>query len=111
MYHYTKAVGRPVAATEPWKSGRNGPKAEPIQLACMRTALGAIEAEPAVLGAFLWKWFPTPNRRGDFRRGYNRCCDFRRGDNRGCDFRRGDNTGRKTWTHLLRLVHWVQHHS
>jgi hypothetical protein len=31
-----------------------------VQERCMRIALEAIEAEPRVVGSFLWKWFPRP---------------------------------------------------
>ena len=30
----------------------------------MRIALAAIEAEPRVVGSFLWKWFPRPSSVG-----------------------------------------------
>ena len=64
-------LGRPVVFTEvgynnaanapyePWdyRTG-GGPHTELIQQRCMAAALGAIAAEPAVHGAFLWKWFP-----------------------------------------------------
>ena len=55
-----------LAPLEPWKSRTDGADAEPLQLACMNAALRAIESEPSVLGAFLWKWFPVPSRRGNF---------------------------------------------
>ena len=32
----------------------------------MRAALSAINREPAVVGAFLWKWFPGDARPRDF---------------------------------------------
>ena len=38
----------------------DGEEARPIQAYCMRTALAAIAAEPRVVGALLWKWFPRP---------------------------------------------------
>lgn len=53
-----------LAPVQPWDSRTDGPDAQPIQLACMQAALRAVEAEPAVVGAFLWKWFTWPNRRG-----------------------------------------------
>jgi hypothetical protein len=31
-----------------------------MQETCLRAALEAIEREPRVIGAFLWKWFPEP---------------------------------------------------
>ena len=47
------------AATEPWDySARGGDDAEALQRLCMEAALRAIAREPAVVGAFLWKWFP-----------------------------------------------------
>jgi hypothetical protein len=49
-----------VAALRPWEYHSEGETAEALQLRCFRAALAAIEAEPAVLGAFLWKWFPEP---------------------------------------------------
>lgn len=53
-----------LAPVQPWDARTDGPDAAPIQLACMRAALRAVEAEPAVVGAFLWKWFTWPNHRG-----------------------------------------------
>ena len=53
-----------LAPSRPWESQTDGPEAMPLQLECMRTALAAVEAEPAVIGSFLWKWFTWPNRRG-----------------------------------------------
>jgi hypothetical protein len=49
-----------VAAKTPWEYRSDGPDYEALQLRCFRAALTAIEAEPAILGAFLWKWFPQP---------------------------------------------------
>jgi hypothetical protein len=53
------------AAVEPWSSHTDGDDAAMEQERCMRLALAAIDAEPSVLGAFLWKWFPgsKPNGR------------------------------------------------
>lgn len=48
------------AAVRPWGYDTDGPDAEPVQEACLRAALRAFEAEPAVVGVFLWKWFPNP---------------------------------------------------
>ena len=48
------------AAREPWAHRTDGEEAEPFQEACLRAALEAIEREPRVIGAFLWKWFPEP---------------------------------------------------
>ena len=57
----------PRAALEPWASGRPTPAGEAIQLAALDAALRAVDREPAVVGAFLWKWFPGELQRGDFR--------------------------------------------
>ena len=51
------------AATEPWLPA-DEPSAEPLQLLLLEEALRAVEAEPAVLGAYLWKWFPEPRPMG-----------------------------------------------
>lgn len=48
------------AAREPWAHGTDGPEAESFQAECLGVALRAIESEPSVRGAFLWKWFPNP---------------------------------------------------
>jgi hypothetical protein len=67
---YSHAVGRPVLFTElgynnswrapyePWDPEVGGHNAEAVQELCMRAALRAIDLEPSVVGAFLWKWFP-----------------------------------------------------
>lgn len=69
--------GRPVVFTElgydssgsaahaPWATG--GGADEALQQACLDAALRAIDREPTVVGAFLWKWFPGDLPRGDFR--------------------------------------------
>ena len=49
------------APVEPWAYCSDGPEAEPIQALTLRTALEAVEREPAVVGVFLWKWFPNPH--------------------------------------------------
>jgi len=53
------------AARTPWEHATDGPEAEALQCRCMSTALRAIDAEPRIRGAFLWKWFPgsRPNGR------------------------------------------------
>ena len=51
-------------AARPWEHRTDGQDAEPLQLACLRTALEAVEQEPRLLGAFLWKWFPEPHPAG-----------------------------------------------
>jgi hypothetical protein len=53
-----------LAPVRPWDSRTDGDEALPIQEACLRSALLAIDDEPSVLGAFLWKWFPQPRSVG-----------------------------------------------
>lgn len=50
------------AAIRPWEDDHVGEReaASATKLRCMAIALEAIENEPAVAGAFLWKWFATP---------------------------------------------------
>ncbi len=48
------------AARRPWDPRIDGPEAEAFQARCLQAALRAIESEPWVVGAFLWKWFPDP---------------------------------------------------
>lgn len=57
----------PEAAIRPWETGTGGPDGPRLQQACLRAALRAIDREPAVIGAFLWKWFPAEVPIGDFR--------------------------------------------
>lgn len=58
----------PTAAYEPWKGGNRMSGAdEDLQRLLLRVALEAVAAEPAVVGAFLWKWFPGEVSRGNFR--------------------------------------------
>lgn len=70
------------AAHRPWEH-RDDVLGEGTQIACMRTALKVIASEDAVVGAFLWKWFPgdatprdfsmeTPAMRALIRRHYER---------------------------------------
>lgn len=54
------------AALAPWESRQGGPNAVDVQGLCLDSALRAIEAEPTVCGAFLWKWFPGSPTRGNF---------------------------------------------
>ena len=54
------------AAMEPWKYDRGGQDAEAIQEACLRSAFRAMDREPVVVGAFLWKWFPSERPPNDF---------------------------------------------
>ena len=53
-----------LAPVKPWTYQVDGDEALPIQEACMRAALQAINTEPRVIGAFLWKWFPLPHSVG-----------------------------------------------
>jgi hypothetical protein len=57
----------PGAAARPWESGPGGGDGADLQRRCLRAALRAVDREPAVIGAFLWKWFPGEVARGDFR--------------------------------------------
>lgn len=52
------------AALTPWESASDGPEALALQTLCLDVALRAVEQEPRVVGAFLWKWFPPPRRNG-----------------------------------------------
>jgi hypothetical protein len=54
------------APHEPWDFDVGGTNAEALQELCMRAALRAIEAESAVVGSFLWKWFPGDARPRNF---------------------------------------------
>ncbi|UCE02715.1 MAG: hypothetical protein JSW67_00460 [Candidatus Latescibacterota bacterium] len=54
---YNRAFAAPV---RPWDDELDGAEAEQVQATCLRLALAAIEREPSVVGAFLWKWFPNP---------------------------------------------------
>lgn len=74
---FSKQVGRPVVFTEagynnsptaahrPW-DWETGGDAEELQVRCMIAALRAIATEPAVRGAFLWKWYPGDRIPRDF---------------------------------------------
>ena len=55
------------APVEPWATGRRTAEGEAVQRALLRAAMRAIEREPRVVGAFLWKWFPGERQHGDFR--------------------------------------------
>lgn len=48
------------APKRPWETHTDGEEAAPLQEACLKVALEAIEREDKVVGAFLWKWFPQP---------------------------------------------------
>ncbi len=47
------------AAREPWDHRSGGPNAAEVQRRCMVSALKALEGNDVVVGAFLWKWFPS----------------------------------------------------
>ncbi len=55
---YNRAFAAPL---RPWDAAVDGIEAEDVQEACLRIALAAVEREPSVAGAFLWKWFPNPH--------------------------------------------------
>lgn len=55
------------AALEPWDHRTGGPDAVETQRRCMAEALRAIEGDPVIVGAFLWKWFPEGAAGGDRR--------------------------------------------
>jgi hypothetical protein len=57
----------PDAAVRPWEDGSGGEDGEKVQAACLAAALRAIDREPAVVGAFLWKWMPDEAPVGNFR--------------------------------------------
>jgi len=77
---FSARIGKPVVFTEagynnsptapyqPWDWENRG-DAEELQIRCMIAALTAIAAEPAVLGAFLWKWYPGDRLPRDFAMG------------------------------------------
>ncbi len=58
---YNRSFRAPV---QPWSDQTDGPEAWLVAARCYRTAFEAIDAEPRVLGAFLWKWFPGPRPNG-----------------------------------------------
>lgn len=53
------------AALEPWRH-EDDASAGALQERCLDVALRALEREPTVVGAFLWKWFPGPSSPEDF---------------------------------------------
>ncbi len=55
----------PAAAIRPWDWQADG-DAEELQVRCMIAAFRAIDAEPAIEGAFLWKWYPGNRLPRDF---------------------------------------------
>lgn len=57
----------PLAASQPWKGTRRGSDAgRELQGRCLKIALEAVEAEPSVVGLFLWKDFAGNARGEDF---------------------------------------------
>jgi len=52
------------APLRPWDDRTDGDDARAVQEVCLREALLAIDGEPSVVGAFLWKWFPRPHSIG-----------------------------------------------
>lgn len=70
MKAYHQATGKKICFTElgyncssvapykPWDYATGGKDAEAIQKLCMEEALKAIANEPAIVGSFLWKYFP-----------------------------------------------------
>ncbi|HXV61542.1 MAG TPA: hypothetical protein VEK15_12670 [Vicinamibacteria bacterium] len=58
---YNQSYDAPV---RPWDDRVDDEGARSVQELSMRIALDEIEAEPAVIGAFLWKWFVPPRRAG-----------------------------------------------
>lgn len=49
-----------ITAAEPWNYRVDDDGAKPLQETCWRVAFNAIQSEPRIVGAFLWKWFPYP---------------------------------------------------
>jgi hypothetical protein len=49
-----------LAPLEPWNYRVDGEEASQVQEACWHAAFQAMAAEPCVVGALLWKWFPYP---------------------------------------------------
>jgi len=78
LARFSAKTGRPVLLTElgynrsarapyePWLYRQGGDDAEDIQQRTLAIALRAVQAEPSIPGAFLWKWFPGELQRGDF---------------------------------------------
>ncbi|MEN0067294.1 MAG: hypothetical protein AAGA48_34505 [Myxococcota bacterium] len=72
-------TGKPIVFTElgydastespmkPWQSGPRSEKGKQVQRIVLKVAMKALEREPKVVGAFLWKWFPGEPQYGDFR--------------------------------------------
>lgn len=78
LARFSSKAGKPVLLTElgynrsarapyePWVYRQGGTGAEDIQQRTLAVALRAIDAEPRIAGAYLWKWFPGELQRGDF---------------------------------------------
>jgi len=61
---YNRSLG---AARQPWDySVDAGAEASDLQARCLDAALRAIDGQPDVVGAFLWKWFPGRSQPRDF---------------------------------------------
>jgi len=57
------------AAVRPWSYRTDAdPAALDLQLRCLAAALDALERSEGIVGAFLWKWFPGDEPRGNFRK-------------------------------------------
>jgi len=54
------------AGEQPWAYDQHGDRAsaQAAKRLCLRIALEHIEQDPAIRGAFLWKWFTEPHRSG-----------------------------------------------
>ncbi len=56
------------AAVRPWSYHTDSrAEAEVLQASCLDIALEAVRESEAIVGAFLWKWFPGEPQRGNFR--------------------------------------------
>jgi hypothetical protein len=78
LARFSARTGRPILLTElgynrsarapyePWRYVQGGDGAEDIQERTLAVALRAVQAEPSIAGAFLWKWFPAEIQSGDF---------------------------------------------
>ena len=51
------------AALRPWEYAQGGDHAEEVQRRCLTAAMKAIDRSDAIVGAFLWKWFPDDGSR------------------------------------------------
>ncbi|MHC5003740.1 MAG: glycoside hydrolase family 113 [Planctomycetota bacterium] len=55
-----------LAAARPWAYEQGGTDAAAVQQRCLESAMEAMQRSDAIVGAFLWKWFPGESRRGNF---------------------------------------------